>query len=153
MQPYINIITTRHSLKQTAYGMCHAKVVEAENQKSNAKSDDQDIDKILDNFSEPALIQATEANLFELIKNRRQWPRTEVRDDPEMLSCFIDVPYPHFNLLLRAKLSEAQVDSTIQSAIERCIYRTVPMGWLIGPSTTPATLAESLLAGFRSFCR
>jgi hypothetical protein len=72
--------------------MCRVNVVEPENQESNTKSEDQDIDKILDNFSEPALILATETNLFELIKNRRLWPRAEVCDDSEMLSCFTDVP-------------------------------------------------------------
>jgi hypothetical protein len=87
--------------------MCHVNVVEPENQKSNAKSEDQDINKILDNFSEPALIQTTEANLFELIKNRRLWPRAEERDDPEMLSCFTDVPYPHFNVILHGQFTQA----------------------------------------------
>jgi hypothetical protein len=62
------------------------------------------------------------------------------------LSCFTDVPYPHFNIVLQAQLSPENVDSTIQSILDQCKSRKVPMGWIIGPATSPSTLVNSLVA-------
>ncbi|OGO61842.1 MAG: hypothetical protein A2029_09140 [Chloroflexi bacterium RBG_19FT_COMBO_47_9] len=80
------------------------------------------MDTVLNDLSGQAIIQAIEANLFELIKARNLWSRAEVRDDSEMLSCFTDVPYPHFNVVLRAQLPPEQVVTTIQSVVHKCRF-------------------------------
>ncbi len=64
------------------------------------------MESILHDLSEQAIIQASEVNLFELIKIRGLWSRAVIHDSPEVLSCFTDVPYPHFNVMLRAKLTQ-----------------------------------------------
>jgi hypothetical protein len=102
------------------------------------------VDCIQSDLSEHATIHAIEASLFGLIKLRSLLSHAEVEDTPEMLSCCKDVPYPHFNVILRTKLSQPRMDSAIQSADERCKNRKVPMGWIISPSTTPAQFAEEL---------
>jgi len=104
------------------------------------------MNQILHDLSEPALVQAIEANLFELIKARSLWLRADLRDEPEWLSCFTDILFPHFNVVLRALLPQGYVDSAIQFAIERCKSRQVPLAWVIGPATSPPTIADSLVA-------
>jgi hypothetical protein len=107
--------------------------------------EDHKVDIILHDLSEQATIHAVEANLFALIKIRGLWSHTEVIESPELLSCFTSVPFPHFNAKLRAKIPQSQTDSRILSTFECCRTRKVPMGWIIGPSTSPASLADDLL--------
>ncbi len=64
------------------------------------------MESILHDLSEQAIIQAIEDNLFELIKIRGLWSRAVIHDSAEVLSCFTDAPYPHFNVMLRAKLTQ-----------------------------------------------
>jgi hypothetical protein len=55
-------------------------------------------------------------------------------------------------VILHGQFTQAQAESKIQLAIERCWDKKVPIGWVIGSSTNPAKLAESLLAhGFMHF--
>ncbi len=68
--------------------------------------EDHQLETILHDLSEQAIIHASEANLFELIKIRGLWSRAMIHDSPEVLSCFTDVPYPHFNVMLREKLAQ-----------------------------------------------
>lgn len=100
---------------------------------------------IQNDLSEQAIIYAIEASLIDLIKLRSIWSQAEVADTPEIPYCFTGVPYPHFNVVLRAKLPQGLVDITIHSAIDSCKKNKVPMGWIISPSTHPYTLSDDLV--------
>lgn len=98
----------------------------------------------LEDLSAHSLIVAIEANLFEFFKLFNQWPRAEVHDEPDMLRTVTDVPFPMFNSVFRAHLSNP--DTAIEAAIARCRSRDVPMMWWVGPSTRPAKLGVNLEA-------
>ena len=61
-----------------------------------------------------------------------------------MLWLITDVPFPLFNSILRAHLSNP--NSEIEAAVARGRQRNVPLMWWIGPSTEPANLGEALTA-------
>ena len=107
------------------------------------------MDEILKDLSAPSLVTAIENNLFEFFKLFEQWPRAEVHDKPDMLWTITDIPFPMFNSVFRAHLSDP--DAAIKATIARCRRRNVPMMWWTGPSTRPAELGIALEAfGFTS---
>jgi ribosomal protein S18 acetylase RimI-like enzyme len=104
------------------------------------------MNQILADLSEVALINAIETNLFELIKFKSLWPRAEVHDDPDLLWCLTDVPFPSFNSVMRAQFPPEQVETIIQGIINRGKMRNVPILWCTTQSTRPSTLGKDLIA-------
>ena len=102
------------------------------------------MNEILKGLSAPSLVTAIEANLFEFFKLFEQWPRAEVHDNLDILWTITDIPFPMFNAVFRAHLSDP--DAAIEAAIGRCRCRNVPMMWWTGPSTQPTKLGITLEA-------
>ena len=63
--------------------------------------------------SREARIQANEENLFGLFESLVGFPRVQVTRDTMALRTFSEVPFPLFNSVLGARLSEAAVDATV----------------------------------------
>lgn len=99
---------------------------------------------ILRRLSAPSLINAIETNLFEFFKLFERWPRAEVHDKPDMLWTITDIPFPMFNSVFRAHLSNP--DAAIKATIARCRRTNVPVMWWTGPSTQPPELGSALEA-------
>jgi ribosomal protein S18 acetylase RimI-like enzyme len=102
--------------------------------------------KILQDFSEPSVKNAIEANIFEHMCLFRHWNQAEIHDDPEALWSITKIPYPRFNSVLRAQISPDCIDSVIEMTIARCKLNKVPMLWWTGPATRPADLDSYLMA-------
>jgi hypothetical protein len=100
--------------------------------------------EILKDLSVSSSVTAIETNLFGFFKLFEQWPRAEVHDNPDMLWTITDIPFPIFNGVFRARLSDPDV--AIEAAIARCRRRNVPMMWWTGPSTQPTKLGIALEA-------
>jgi ribosomal protein S18 acetylase RimI-like enzyme len=102
--------------------------------------------EILQDLSAPALTVAIEENWFEHFRLFRYWSQAEVHDGPDVLWTISDIPFIHFNGVLRAQLAPENVEATIEAATSRCRSRNVPLLWLIGPATRPANLGAYLEA-------
>lgn len=101
-------------------------------------------DKILQDLSDASLVNAIESNLFESHKGFTKWPRAEVHDDPDMLWSITDIPFPTFNMVLRARLSDP--NSAIEAVMARGRQRNVPLMWWTGSTTQPSDLGDRLTA-------
>ncbi len=58
------------------------------------------MNNILLDLTPSALIQAIEANTIDSFKSWCNWPRMELRQDPEITWTSADIPYFLFNLVL-----------------------------------------------------
>jgi ribosomal protein S18 acetylase RimI-like enzyme len=99
---------------------------------------------ILADFSQASMARAVEANLFAFFEQLGEWPRVELHDEARCLWTQSDLPFPLFNSVARARLSDGEADADIDARIRQCGDRRVPMLWWTGPSTTPADLGERL---------
>jgi GNAT superfamily N-acetyltransferase len=104
------------------------------------------MDVILQDTSRSALITAIEDNAFAIIPAFGQWPQAEVYDGAEIKWSITRIPFPMFNCVFRARLASRQVDSAVQSVIERARARNVPVLWWTGPQTQPVDLGRYLEA-------
>lgn len=99
---------------------------------------------VLTDFSQASMAHAVEANLFAFFRHLGVWPRVELHDDARCLWTLSDLPFPLFNSVVRARLSDAEADARIEARVRDCGDRQVPMLWWTGPSTTPADLGTRL---------
>jgi ribosomal protein S18 acetylase RimI-like enzyme len=102
--------------------------------------------EILRDLSKSALIEAIEANLFEMWRLAPHLSAAEVHDGTDLLWCLTDIPFPLFNSVLRARLEAEEADRAIEAAVSRCRSRGVPMLWWAGPTTRPTDLGARLVA-------
>jgi Acetyltransferase (GNAT) family len=100
-------------------------------------------DGILQDLSDTSIVTAIESNLFEFcVMAFEKWPRVELHDDPDMLWSITNIPFPSFNTVLRARLSNP--NSAVEAVITRARQRNVPLLWWIGPYTQPSDLGDTL---------
>jgi ribosomal protein S18 acetylase RimI-like enzyme len=90
------------------------------------------------------LAAAVEMNLFDFFRTMRFWPEPEVHDGPDSLWTLTEIPFPPFNVLLRAGFAARTAQADIEAAIGRCDSRGVPMLWFTGPSAHPYDLSSRL---------
>ena len=105
------------------------------------------MDAILQDFSEPAVIEAIEANLAEVVRYWFEtWDRVAFHDTPEMMWTISDIQFPMFNSVVRVQLDASNLADMITSAIDRCKAHNVGMLWWTGPGTRPHDLGTYLLS-------
>lgn len=99
---------------------------------------------VLADFSQASMADAVEANLFAFFQHLAGWPRVELCADRDCCWTLSDLPYPLFNSVLRARVSEDRADQLIAARVAACRSRNVPMLWWTGPSTAPSDFGARL---------
>lgn len=89
-------------------------------------------------------IRANEENLFGLIETFVGDPRIDVRRDDVALRTISDIPFPLFNSVLGADLSEANVDATVIGILAPYVDRGLPAMWWVGPRGRTPNLVKAL---------
>lgn len=100
---------------------------------------------ILTDFSEPALIQAIEANQIGTFADLGRSPQVTLHESRELLWFVVGIPSANFNRVLRAQFKSKDVETKIEQALDLFRSRNLPMSWHTGPSTRPPDLGQRLL--------
>lgn len=107
--------------------------------------------QILQNLSEPFLIDAIEANTREFLLVLGRLGGGEEQNGPELQWIIGGAPISYHNCVVRANLTPDLVDEAILASAQRFQAHNVPGSWHVGPSMHPPELGERLLAhGFTS---
>jgi ribosomal protein S18 acetylase RimI-like enzyme len=96
-------------------------------------------------LSEPKLASALDENIAACWRAVGLMPGAELRDTSTMLSVITGLPTPSFNAVVRARLDPVSAEAEVAGALAGFRQRGVPMLWLVGPTSRPATHAELLL--------
>ena len=104
------------------------------------------MEKILEPPSTATLVRAMEDNRCTLCTLFARLPGAELHDAPDVLQVTTNEPFSVFNTVHRAQFAPKDVDTAIEAAKTRARARGVRLMWLVGPSTRPADLGDSLQA-------
>jgi len=97
-----------------------------------------------------AVVEALEANQWELSRAIAHRGGAEVQDDGEVLWWVTGVEAAAFNGVLRATVPPARADDAIGAVSATLDSRGAPWSWYVGPASLPLDLADRLGAqGFR----
>jgi ribosomal protein S18 acetylase RimI-like enzyme len=102
--------------------------------------------QILTDFSEPALVEAIEANQYEYLMDLGRSPQVPIHQDPELTWFLIGVRAPGFNRVVRAQFKADDLSARIEAALAPFKGHGLPMTWHTGPATRPAHLGQHLAA-------
>lgn len=102
----------------------------------------------LQDLSEPALIQAVEANLFALFQHVYGClPNPVYQAEAEVTWCLSDLAGMLFNGVLHARFASEAIEARIQKTLAPFKAARKPMLWWTGPATRPTDLGRHLQAG------
>jgi GNAT superfamily N-acetyltransferase len=91
-------------------------------------------------------VEAIEANMFDFWMHLGYSPRVELYDGPDMIRLICDIPSPLCNNVLRAQLTENDIDVKIEETLSHFKSRDLPIRWMTSPSTRPVDLGNHLEA-------
>lgn len=72
-------------------------------------------------------------------------PGATVANRPKVLWVATTTPFSMYNGVFRSTFDETSVASDIDEIKQEFMRRKIPMGWMLGPSSTPSNLAQHLL--------
>ena len=102
--------------------------------------------EIVDDLSPQRLVEAIEANMFDFWRHLGRSPHVDLYDGPDMIRFICDVPSPFCNNVLRAQLTQNDIDTRIEETLSRFKSRDLPIRWMTSPSTRPTDLGNYLEA-------
>jgi ribosomal protein S18 acetylase RimI-like enzyme len=106
--------------------------------------------EIADDLSQEQLVGAIEANMFDFWMLLGGSPHLDLLDGPDMIRLVSDLPSPFCNLVLRAQISQSDIDARIRKTLSHFRSRGLPVRWMTSPSTQPSNLGNYLEAhGFK----
>lgn len=102
---------------------------------------------ILSDFSETALIEGIEGNLFEMLPVLCGClPNAVYEDKPDVAWFMTGIPFVMFNGIIHARLAADDLDARIREIVAPFESGNKPMVWWTGPSTRPDDLGDHLKA-------
>jgi GNAT superfamily N-acetyltransferase len=104
------------------------------------------MDAILEDFSEPALIDAIEMNMQETAVRWGQLIGATFHEDEESAWLLSDLPIELGSGIIRTHVSAENQGEAAEKLIQRFTNYHKPMTWLICPSTQPSDLRQRLQA-------
>lgn len=93
-----------------------------------------------------APIDAIEENLYAMLAAWGRIPGSELVQEPPAMRYTTGIAFPAFNGVARARLAQADVEHEIDALLAFFRQHALPSLWWLGPSATPATLGERLVA-------
>ncbi|HEY3992933.1 MAG TPA: hypothetical protein VGM01_08655 [Ktedonobacteraceae bacterium] len=96
--------------------------------------------QVLQNLSEPSLIEAIEANTREFLLVLGRLGGGEEQNEPELQWIIGGAPISYHNCVVRANFTPDLVDEAILDSAQRFRAHNVPGSWHVGPSMRPLTL-------------
>ncbi|MFL7791476.1 MAG: GNAT family N-acetyltransferase [Anaerolineae bacterium] len=102
---------------------------------------------VLSDFSETALIEAIEGNLFEMLPVLCGClPNAAYEGKPDVAWFMTGIPFALFNGVIHARLAPDDLDARIREVVAPFESGKKPMVWWTGPSTQPDDLGDHLQA-------
>ena len=103
-----------------------------------------------ENATADEIISALAENWREYIRTFKLANYVEFYDEPDLLWFITGIPAPSFNAVQHTRLTEDRIDNVIRRTVAHFANRKVPLGWLAGPTSEPASLEKHLqLQGFK----
>ena len=102
--------------------------------------------EVLRRGSTDEVIAAVEANWRACVGAFGLAPSVAIRDDRELFWFLTGLPDATFNSIMYANLAPDRIDAAVAELRTLRAAHSVPMNWLIGPTSRPTDLAEQLLA-------
>jgi GNAT superfamily N-acetyltransferase len=102
--------------------------------------------EVLRGGSADEVIAALEANWRACVGAFGRAPSVSIRDDRELFWFLTGLPDPAFNSIMYANLGSGRIDAAVAELRALRAAHSVPMNWLIGPTSRPTDLADQLVA-------
>lgn len=109
-------------------------------------------DEVHEPLSDHFLTKAIEGNAVDGCLDWASWDELELHQSQELTWTITSVPFPLFNNILRAQLTDPEqtgderTDELIRAAMAPFVQKNVPFAWWLGPSTGPTDLGNRLEA-------
>ena len=97
-------------------------------------------------IADPALVEMFDRQSAAFFLAARDRPWADVRVDDDVIWGTTGLPLANFNGATRARFTEATADDRIETVLRRFRDEKIPMVWWVGPTATPADLADRLVA-------
>ena len=110
----------------------------------------EEMDEILEDFSEKAVIKSIYQNMLDWSRYYAQYPKITTVDTPELYRD--DIGFTEFSMqgVWHTNLTQDNTDNKIEEVISYFKSRNLPFQWMVTPTTKPDTLDERLKShGFK----
>jgi ribosomal protein S18 acetylase RimI-like enzyme len=97
-------------------------------------------------IADPALVEMFDRQSAAFFIAARERPWADIRIDDDVIWGTTGLPLANFNGATQTAFTEATADDRIETVLRRFRDERIPMVWWVGPTATPADLADRLVA-------
>lgn len=100
---------------------------------------------ILPDINHPNMINAMDENMFTIFDSFDALPNVKWYNSSELKECVSDVAHPLFNIVMRARLSDDNVETEVKRIARRAKETGYGTLWRVDNASTPDSLEDYLL--------